>query len=181
MRLRCHMGWYLRKAFNFGPLRLNLSKSGVGVSAGVKGFRVSTGPRGTHLHAGRGGIYFRQRLDVPSGRTRAGQVTAPPGTSTEILTADAAHLVDEDAGNLMREINERYRIMALAPVIFGTGTVASVLAVAAALSQNPAWWALVVTLVVSTALGGTLARRPCPFQPVDCPPPHYIFRTPGKW
>lgn len=153
------MGWYLRKAFNFGPLRLNLSKSGVGVSAGVKGFRVSSGPRGTHLHAGRGGIYFRQRLDVPSARSRPGQALPPPSTSTEILTADAAQLVDEDAGNLMREINERYRIRAIAPLIFGTGTVGSVLAVAAALSHHPAWWALVVALVIATAVGGTLARR----------------------
>ena len=29
------MGWYLRKSFSFGPLRLNLSKSGLGYSFGV--------------------------------------------------------------------------------------------------------------------------------------------------
>jgi len=34
------MGWSWRKALNFGPLRLNLSKKGVGYSVGIRGFRV---------------------------------------------------------------------------------------------------------------------------------------------
>ena len=37
-----------------GPFRFNLSKSGLGVSAGVPGFRVGTGPRGNYVHMGRG-------------------------------------------------------------------------------------------------------------------------------
>jgi hypothetical protein len=56
------MGFYLRKAFRFGPLRLNLSKGGLGISAGVKGLRIGTGPRGAYLHAGRGGLYVREYL-----------------------------------------------------------------------------------------------------------------------
>lgn len=56
------MGFYLRKSFRAGPIRLNLSKSGLGISAGVKGLRVGTGPRGSYVHAGRGGLYFRQTL-----------------------------------------------------------------------------------------------------------------------
>jgi hypothetical protein len=42
---------------------LNLSKSGLGVSAGVKGLRVSKGPRGTYVNAGRKGLYYRTKLD----------------------------------------------------------------------------------------------------------------------
>ena len=38
------MGWYLRKSLKLGPLRFNLSKSGIGTSIGVKGLRVGTGP-----------------------------------------------------------------------------------------------------------------------------------------
>jgi hypothetical protein len=56
------MGWYLRKSLKLGPLRFNLSKSGVGTSIGVKGLRVGTGPKGAYLHGGRGGLYFRERL-----------------------------------------------------------------------------------------------------------------------
>jgi hypothetical protein len=56
------MGWYLRKSLNLGPIRFNLSKSGVGMSAGVKGLRVGTGPSGKYLHAGREGLYYRTSL-----------------------------------------------------------------------------------------------------------------------
>ena len=45
-----------------GRLRLNLSKSGVGVSTGVKGLSVSVGPRGAYLNAGTKGVYYRKRL-----------------------------------------------------------------------------------------------------------------------
>lgn len=56
------MGFYLRKGFNFGPLRINFSKSGVGLSFGVKGFRVGMGPKGNYVHAGRKGIYYKETL-----------------------------------------------------------------------------------------------------------------------
>lgn len=59
------MGFYLRKSVSAGPFRFNLSKSGIGMSTGVKGLRVGTGPRGAYVHAGRGGIYYRQSLGAP--------------------------------------------------------------------------------------------------------------------
>ena len=37
------MGFYLRKSVRVGPVRFNLSKSGIGMSTGIKGFRVGTG------------------------------------------------------------------------------------------------------------------------------------------
>lgn len=52
------------KSYKVGKhLRVNVSKRGVGYSYGVKGFRVSHGPRGKHLNIGRGGFRYRQRLD----------------------------------------------------------------------------------------------------------------------
>src|SRR5260370_12251622 len=56
------MGFYLRKGINFGPLRLNLSRSGLGASFGVKGARIGIGPKGSYVHMGRGGMYYRQSL-----------------------------------------------------------------------------------------------------------------------
>ncbi|MFR8331189.1 MAG: DUF4236 domain-containing protein [Oscillospiraceae bacterium] len=38
------MGFRFRKNINFGPMRLNFSKSGVGYSVGGKGFRVTKKP-----------------------------------------------------------------------------------------------------------------------------------------
>jgi len=40
------MGLRFRKSINIGPLRINLSKSGIGFSLGVKGFRVSRSAKG---------------------------------------------------------------------------------------------------------------------------------------
>lgn len=56
------VGFSFRRTFQLGPLRINLSRGGVGVSAGVPGARVSAGPRGVWLSAGRGGLLYRERL-----------------------------------------------------------------------------------------------------------------------
>lgn len=56
------MTTYLKKAISLGPFRINLSKSGIGLSFGITGLRVGTGPKGPYIHAGRGGLYFRKSL-----------------------------------------------------------------------------------------------------------------------
>lgn len=56
------MGWFFRKSKSVGPVRFNLSKSGIGVSTGVKGARLSFGPRGTYVNLGRNGIYYRKKI-----------------------------------------------------------------------------------------------------------------------
>ena len=48
------MGVTFRKSISAGPVRFNLSGSGIGMSVGVKGLRVGTGPRGGYVRAGRG-------------------------------------------------------------------------------------------------------------------------------
>jgi len=58
------MGFGFKKSKNFGGVKLNLSKSGIGFSTGVKGFRVSAGPNGVNLNAGRNGIYYRKKLST---------------------------------------------------------------------------------------------------------------------
>ncbi len=40
------MGLRFRKSINIGPLRINFSKSGVGFSLGVKGFRIGRSAKG---------------------------------------------------------------------------------------------------------------------------------------
>ena len=70
------VGFYIRKSIKAGPFRFNLSKSGLGVSAGVPGFRVGTGPRGNYVHMGRNGIYYRASLG--GGRTNTGSPPTAP-------------------------------------------------------------------------------------------------------
>lgn len=86
------MAWYVRKSLGFGPFRINLSKSGLGGSIGVKGFRVGTGPGGRYLHAGRGGLYYRARLDAPAHSPES--VRAPTGAEPEIGTGTEAGETD---------------------------------------------------------------------------------------
>ena len=78
------MGWYLRKSFGIGPIRLNLSKSGLGLSAGIKGLRIGTGPRGSYMHGGREGLYYRQSL---RSRGKQGEVAQEPMSEDTDLRA----------------------------------------------------------------------------------------------
>jgi hypothetical protein len=60
------MGIRLQRSIRLGKfLRLNFSRSGAGLSAGVKGFRVGTGPRGVYINAGipGAGLSIRSQLD----------------------------------------------------------------------------------------------------------------------
>ncbi|NQX02365.1 DUF4236 domain-containing protein [bacterium] len=45
------MGLFYRKSASFGPFRVNLSKSGVGYSAGGRGFRVGRSGSGRKYSA----------------------------------------------------------------------------------------------------------------------------------
>ncbi|MDR0656335.1 MAG: DUF4236 domain-containing protein [Treponema sp.] len=65
------MGISFRKSFKAGPIRVNLSKSGIGMSAGVKGARIGVGPRGTYVSGGKGGARFYKTLN--GGKTQAGE------------------------------------------------------------------------------------------------------------
>jgi hypothetical protein len=87
------MGWYFRRSIRLGPLGLNLRKSRLGASVGVKGARVGVDAKGKgYVAGGRDGIYFRERLSAPSeqGPTPA---SSGPGLLWPILTIAAGLLV----------------------------------------------------------------------------------------
>ena len=56
------MGFFIRKAFKAGPLRINLSKGGVGLSAGVTGARLGLNRKGAYVYGGRHGLYYREQI-----------------------------------------------------------------------------------------------------------------------
>ena len=73
------MGFYLRKSFGARPVRLNLSKSGFGVSTGVKGARIGLSSMGrAYVHAGRGGLYYRKQIGSGSRKQAASNSAAEP-------------------------------------------------------------------------------------------------------
>jgi Protein of unknown function (DUF4236) len=108
------MGFYIRKSVRVGPVRFNLSKSGVGMSVGVRGLRVGTGPRGNYIHAGANGFYYRTTL--PGGSDRRSAAPSPfvphsESTSglTEIESGDVLLMTDSSADTLLRELNEKHQ------------------------------------------------------------------------
>lgn len=85
------------------------------MSAGAKGLRVGTGPRGAFVHAGRGGIYYRQSLGAPrrsAGGGAGSNKKAPllPDTAVEggpgNLEQEVEALVDATGGDLVRRISD---------------------------------------------------------------------------
>lgn len=81
------MAFYLRKGFNFGPLRVNLSKSGLGFSAGVKGARIGINSQGrTYVHGGRHGMYYRKNLGTVKGSPNSNLPSQSRLNEEEIFT-----------------------------------------------------------------------------------------------
>ncbi|EJK87332.1 MULTISPECIES: SH3 domain-containing protein [Rhizobium] len=124
------MPFYIRKSVKAGPFRFNFSKGGVGVSVGVKGLRVGTGPRGHYVHAGRGGLYYRASLGSAGKRHHVArhpppsvQVTFEESTVNmmEIESGDVMEMRDEKFSDLLDEINAKasqWRLSALFGWIF---------------------------------------------------------------
>jgi hypothetical protein len=122
------MGFYFRKSARFGPFRVNFSKSGVGLSAGIPGLRIGTGPRGNYIQAGAHGFYYRATL--PSSRsTSRGPIqrqqaptipiqsprpspVIPDGTLGDyvlIESSDAGTMVDSSSEALLDEIHKKHK------------------------------------------------------------------------
>lgn len=120
------MGFYLRKSVRVGPVRFNLSKSGIGMSTGIRGFRVGSGPRGNYVHMGRGGVYYRASLDAGQAPPPAPHLSPRPSAAqtdamTEIESGNVLQMVDASSAALVEELNEKMRRWKLWPwiAIFG--------------------------------------------------------------
>jgi hypothetical protein len=157
------MGFYLRKGFNFGPIRLNLSRSGLGASFGVTGARIGVGPRGSYIHLGRNGLYYRQSLgtfprshpptpDVPPVHQHIHFDSSQQGLR-EIASASAAGMVDSSSTELLKELNRVQKRWDLFPAVVTVGILATGWI---AFQYQGWWWAL--TLIVFAA-ASTYARH----------------------
>lgn len=160
------MGFYFRKSISVGPLRFNLSKSGVGVSAGVRGFRIGSGPRGNYVHMGTGGFYYRATL--PGGHTQRNvgprNPSSPPAplpniTTVQSTSADAASMVSASAHELLREINEKHQTFALFPLAIGACIVGCLVALVAAALAGGAFWLLLLAVLPLGVLAFVAYRR----------------------
>lgn len=125
------MGFYIRKALKVGPLRFNLSSSGIGVSGGITGLRLGTGPRGNYIHMGRGGLYFRRSLNgegrarrtsdgphksapTPEAVVEAGETTVT--SIVDIESRSVLEMADSSSTELLRELSEKQHLTRLFPL-----------------------------------------------------------------
>jgi hypothetical protein len=126
------MPFYLRKSISAGPFRFNLSKSGVGLSVGVKGLRVGTGPRGHYVQAGRDGLYYRASLGgkptsspTPASAQRSPtKANHPPQlteqgrvTMVEVGSGDILGMRDSSVADLIDDLNVKQARVPLGPVL----------------------------------------------------------------
>jgi hypothetical protein len=118
------MGFYLRKSFSVTKLlRLNLSGSGLGLSFGVPGARIGMGPRGSYIHVGRGGLYYRQRLS--GGRANPSRVLVTPEPLPEVDSGPTAEMRDASADDLLEELNRVHKRVSLLPFVLSALVVAA--------------------------------------------------------
>lgn len=133
------MPFYIRKSVSAGPFRFNFSKGGVGVSVGVKGLRIGTGPRGHYIHAGRGGLYYRATLKN-AGLSRSAAVPQQQPLPSqpifqnddvamvEIESGDVMHMQDESFSELLAEINSKAAQTRMSAALAWTAILIGVLA-----------------------------------------------------
>jgi hypothetical protein len=155
------MPFYLRKSLNVGPFRFNLSKSGIGVSVGVKGFRFGTGPQGHYIHAGTGGFYYKTILRgkrspssavVPTFRSPDLSPSPGVGPFVAVEAGDVSEMIDSDAASILRQINKSRSTPALWVI---PGIISGILGALAALAITPAniaFFALAITTLAATAV-----------------------------
>ncbi|MBI2726203.1 MAG: DUF4236 domain-containing protein [Polaromonas sp.] len=122
------MGLSYSKSIKFGAVRFNFSGSGIGVSVGIPGLRIGTGPRGAYISGGAGGFRYRQSLRGKS--SRSSQPLAQPQNQTTPLQpslpvvpngnvlASVEHdvknvleLTDSSGDELVKTLNEQNQFM----------------------------------------------------------------------
>lgn len=104
------MGWSWRRSLSLGPIRLNFSKSGVGMSMGVRGARVSTGPRGNFMTLGLGGFRYSKRIGIPVS-------LSPTHTSKRpaLLNSASSHMYPAQSSNSATQLVQASSISAGQP------------------------------------------------------------------
>ncbi len=86
------MAFYIRKSYKFGPIRMNLSKSGVGFSVGVKGARIGINSRGQrYIAGGRHGLYFRKNLGSEMSKASSPATSVPGAKLPESYESAGSH------------------------------------------------------------------------------------------
>lgn len=156
------MGFYIRKSISAGPFRFNLSGSGVGMSVGVKGFRVGSGPRGNYIHMGRGGLYYRTSLGGRSTGVSAAENGGGAQPSSTIAgwnigvqlieIGNVLNMVPASGAEIVNEINEKISNWRLWPWALVGGLGFAVVLAGQPVTQWAVGLALLITVLMTIAI-----------------------------
>jgi hypothetical protein len=162
------MGFYFRKSISAGPFRFNLSGSGLGLSVGMKGFRVGTGPRGNYVHMGRGGLYYRASL---GGRThqhtdpsrprfpRSPDSNSPAPVLAPVESGNVLEMVPTGGSDIVEQINRKLAALRSWPWALGMGLALTFLASTLPEFSWLAWPLLLLTVVACVFFSSLDAQR----------------------
>lgn len=96
------MGLRFRRRVTIAPgLSLNISKTGIGMSAGPRGAKIGVGPRGVHRSVGipGTGLHYREESRWKSGNSRGGSTSQSSGSNEAAIVVHqdgSVALVDHD-------------------------------------------------------------------------------------
>jgi hypothetical protein len=152
------MPFYFHRSINAGPFRFNLSDSGVGMSVGVKGLRIGTGPHGHYIRAGADGFYYRtsfgrQRSRHTSPGARLPTIQNGVGPHEDVERGNVVEMIDSDAAELLKSIQSRLSQTPIWPFAMGVGALAAIFLASAGQQYAPVGWAVgVLAATVSFVL-----------------------------
>lgn len=157
------MGLTFSRSVKAGPVRFNLSGAGIGVSFGIPGLRIGTGPRGAYISGGRGGFRYRKSLGhgsagsthqaASSEHLREPDLAMPPVVDTVVHDAKSVlELTDSSSDALLQSMNEQRKKWSFWPLV---AIVLGVLFLGL-LAVGKAWpaaahWAMLAAFVAITA------------------------------
>lgn len=153
------MGFYIKKSIRVGPIRFNLSKSGVGASIGLKGLRLGAGPRGNYIHIGTGGVYYRTSISSPMPLRNRKNVQRTPiynlaehdnthAPLEEIESSHISEIVDSSSRELLEELNNKRKKLQIWPLV----TFLSIALLLYGFSQTWPEWCLAIGFIVGLAV-----------------------------
>lgn len=158
------MGLTFAKSVRFGAVRFNFSGSGIGMSVGVPGLRIGTGPRGAYISGGAGGFRYRSSLGggatqarplaAPSQPRGAGAVEAPQPNIVETSVHDTAsvlQLTDSSSDDLLRSMNEQRKKSPVWPVASAIAVVVYFWA-SSLLGEGSEGWRLLLAVVLAALI-----------------------------
>ena len=118
------------KSIKLGAVRFNFSGGGIGMSVGIPGLRIGTGPRGAYISGGMGGFRYRKSLGSsarqPSGSTLPALApghhpdSAPQPNITSTIEHEAKsvlELTDATSDSLIQSMNEQRQKLSLWPIV----------------------------------------------------------------